>query len=104
MPKSLSYKDVPGQPFPVSSAKQDAPKIRKQLLEYHRSLIERLTKLDPTIGYGYRPDLVVTPNEVMEIPEMGWHINVYKEPLEALRNLITQIENHIQVVKSGGQV
>lgn len=103
MPKSLSYKDVPAQPFPVSSAKQDAPKIRKQLLEYHKSLIERLTKLDPTVGYGYRPDLVVTPNEVME-SEVGWDVKVYSEPLESLRNLITQIENHIQVVKSGGQV
>lgn len=93
-----SYKEAPSQPpFLVSSAKYDLAKLNKQLSGYHKMLIEKLLGLDPTIGYGYRPDLVEAENR-------SWMEKVYSESSDSLRNLITQIENHIQVVKAGGQV
>lgn len=93
-----SYKEAPSQPpFSVSSAKYDLARLNKELSGYHKMLIGKLLGLDPTIGYGYRPDLVEASNT-------SWKETVYTESSDSLRNLITQIENHIQIVKQGGSV
>lgn len=108
MSKSLSYKEAPSQPpFSVSSVKYDLARLNKELSGYHKMLIGKLLGLDPVIGYGYRQDLVGLSNEAFEDETSKawvWKETVYTESSDSLRNLITQIENHIQIVKQGGQV
>lgn len=87
------YKEAPQQAPYLVSQTINIEEIKQSLSEYHRQLIDRVLHLDPTIGYGYRPDLVsIDPSGTIT----NWKEIVYTQLPDQLRDLAVLIENHIQ--------
>jgi hypothetical protein len=88
-------------PFLVSTEGNDIQEVRGKLTDYHTQLIDRVYHLSPTIGWGYRPDLI----DDSDIKQPIWiTTRVENQPVKCLIDLITLVENHTEIIKAGYKV
>lgn len=87
------YKEAPQGPSYLLGSDPYTSETKAIISVYNRALVDRVLHLDPTIGYGYRPDLVSID---LSGTIASWKETVYTQLPDQLRDLSVLIENHIE--------